>query len=95
MELKPAQQTFLRDQFHSLTLQATVQRAKVYASQKPERAPAVFRASLRHALEDTAPHYNRSVADPEHVQHIADLADHITAKHAGILRGGRFRIGPA
>ena len=95
MDAPAAQQHFLRDEFHGLTLKATVQRARVYAPGLPERSHTEFQAGLRRALDTAARDYAEPVGEEHHVQRIADLADSLTADHSDVLRAGRFRIGPA
>lgn len=95
MDADTAKQKFLRDEFHGLTLAATVQRARIYTPSLPEGSHSSFQAGLRQALDATARDYARGVDEQHHVQCIADLADRMSADHSGILRGGRFRIGPA
>jgi hypothetical protein len=86
---------FLRDQFHGMVLQATVQRARIYAANAPEREREAFRVGLRERLDRVAAHYLDGVADTTHVRYIATLADAVSHQHHAALRGGRFRIGPA
>jgi len=95
MDLPSAHQTFLRDEFHGLVLQATLQRARVYAPGLSERVHERFRAGLRDVLEGTASDYALTVGEPQHLVRIADLAKRMSADHSEALRGGRFRIGPA
>ncbi len=95
MDVQAAQQSFLRDEFHGLTLKATVQRARIYAPGLPEGSHSGFQAGLRRALDVAAREYAHNVDEHLHVQRIANLADRISAEHSGVLREGRFRIGPA
>lgn len=86
---------FLRDQFHGMVLQATVQRARIYAPDAPEREREAFRVGLREQLDRVAARYPEGVSDTAHVRNIALLADTVSRQHHTALRGGRFRIGPA
>lgn len=86
---------FLRDQFHGLVLQATVQRARIYAPHASERDREAFRVGLRAQLDRVAARYPHGVSDTTHVRNIAALADTLSRQHHSALRGGRFRIGPA
>ncbi|MBK8246654.1 MAG: hypothetical protein IPK85_04550 [Gemmatimonadetes bacterium] len=87
--------TFLHDQFHGMVLQATVQRARIYAPGAPEQAREAFRVGLRQELDRLAKCYDGRVSDDVHVRHIAALADTLSNGHRAALRDGRFRIGPA
>src|SRR5687768_4865176 len=95
MDESAARRNFLRDEFHRLTLQATVQRASVYIRGVPERDRSSFQSGLRRALDNLAPEYAKSVREERHCDNIARLADSLSAQHGLILAGGRFRIGPA
>lgn len=86
---------FLRDQYHAMVLQATVQRAGIYEPAAAEFERAGFRAGLRSALEAVAPRYASSVDDATHTVNIGALADLMSRDHGAALRGGRFRIGPS
>ncbi len=87
--------SFLRDEFHGLTLQATVQRARIYAPGVSEPSRVPFQAGLRRALDTLAKRYTTSVDEQRHVENIARLADDLSTKHGSLLMAGRFRIGPA
>jgi hypothetical protein len=78
-----------------MVLQATVQRARIYASDVHERDREAFRVTLREQLDALTPSYRRSVAEAEHVQNIERLSVAVTRRHGPALREERFRIGPA
>jgi len=78
-----------------MVLQATVQRAGIYEQEASESDRAKFRAGLRNALEAAAPQYISAVPDATHIANISALADLMSRNHGIVLRGGRFRIGPA
>jgi len=86
---------FLNDEFFSLTLMATVQRANVYSPGASARAKAGFQKALRGSLEKLEPVYRASVSEDDHIGHIVALAEALSASHADILLGRRFRIGTA
>jgi hypothetical protein len=86
---------YLRDEFHLLTLNATVQRARIYANGIAENEREAFRMSLRQQLDITSMAYSRPVGEREHIRNIERLAAFMSRRHGGILREGRFRIGPA
>ena len=86
---------FLCDQFHSMVLQATVQRAAIYELGASETVREEFRRGLRQRLDAAATAYATPIAEQEHIGRIAALARSLSKDHAGALRGGAFRIGPA
>jgi hypothetical protein len=86
---------FLEDQFHGMVLQATVQRARIYAPDAPEGDREAFRQSLRKELDLLTPGYQRAISGAEHVRNIEQLSKTISRRHGLALRDGRFRIGPA
>lgn len=87
--------SFLRDQFHGMVLQATVQRARIYAPGAPEQSRESFRIGLRSELDRLAKHYDGAVSEDAHVRNIVALADTVSTEYGAALRDGRFRIGPA
>ncbi len=89
------QVAFLRDQFHGMVLQATVQRAHIYATPSTEEQREGFRVALRQQLDALVEVYRMPVDDTVHVRNIAALADHMSRQHGGALRDARFRIGPS
>ena len=89
------QRAYLRDEFHLLTLNATVQRARIYAEAVEEEPREAFRRTLRQQLDLIARAYVHPVSDQEHVRNIERLAASLSRKHGSILRLARFRIGPA
>jgi len=89
------QQRYLRDEFHGLTLSATVRRAKIYAPNISEQQHSPFQSGLRRELELISEHYDREVRDETHLGHIDRLASSLSQQYSAVLRGGRFRIGPA
>ena len=91
----PEADRFLLDEMHRLTLQATVQRAAIYRPGIPEREHIAVRGTLRAALDDLSAVYQAPVPDERHVANIEALSGRITTAHRGVLRGSRFRIGPA
>jgi hypothetical protein len=86
---------FLRDEFFSLTLMATVQRADVYSPLAPEAVRKAFRAKLRRLLEKKALVYRSPVYEAAHVENIRWLAEALSKDHASALKDGRLRIGTA
>ncbi len=89
------QEKFLKDEFFSLTLMATVGRSGVYASGLSEKKRTKFRSALQSQLEQIAKRYEAKVSEDDHVQHIRGLSDRLSKDCADILQGGRFRIGTA
>lgn len=86
---------FLADQFHGMVLQATVQRAHIYAPDSSEDSREAFRGSLWGQLDELTPAYRDPIAEPEHIANIQRLANQLSRMHGSTLRDGRFRIGPA
>ena len=78
-----------------MVLQATVQRAAIYEPNAPEELRERFRGGLRKALTQAARGYSGVTTEEAHLAAIVALSRDITEAHAGALRGGRFRIGPA
>lgn len=93
--LGAVQKTCLWNEFHQLTLRATVQRAYVYEPGADERGRTAFRASLRRFLDDISGGYRTTISEASHLANIRRLADELSKAHASVLRGRRFRIGPA
>src|SRR5437899_9346391 len=89
------QEQFLKDEFFSLTLMATVQRADVYIAGATERERKAFQAALRSRLEELATGYCDEVPEETHIQNIVGLSNFLSSNHANVLQDGRFRIGPA
>src|SRR5690349_6797916 len=89
------QKRFLRDEFHRLTLSATVQRAQVYAPGTAEQSRLPFQKGLQRELEVLHLRYAEPVAEFEHRENIRAIAASLTAQYSSVLRDGRFRIGPA
>lgn len=87
------QSAFLHDEFHSLTLNAVVQRGKVYEPGLAQEQRSPFHRSLRSVLDRLAPTYQYAITEEEHVRNIEHLSEELSAKHAGVLLGARFRIG--
>lgn len=86
---------FLEDQFHGMVLQATVQRARIYAPDSSEASREAFRRSLWEQLDLLTSGYRQPVGEAEHVENIRRLATRLTRSHGPALREGRVRIGPA
>lgn len=86
---------FLKDEFFSLTLMATVQRAGVYNDNTEERQRRAFREALRSELEELAKQYNRGVDEETHLRNIRHLCKSLTSNHTRVLKNGRFRTGTA
>lgn len=86
---------FLRDEIFSLTLTATVGRARVYKSGLSERARKPFQSALRSQLEMIARGYESEVSEEVHIQNVIGLSAALTTDHANVLRDARFRIGSA
>ncbi len=78
-----------------MVLQATVQRAKIYEPGAPEESRERFRGGLWKALDLAAREYANVQSESAHLTAIVGLSRNLTEAHAGALRGGRFRIGPA
>jgi hypothetical protein len=89
------QEEFLRDEFFSLTLMATVQRANVYRPSAPDGEKGAFQAALRDQLQGLEPIYREPVVEEDHIQNILTLADRTSTDHGGVLMAARFRIGTA
>src|SRR5579871_1682665 len=89
------QQRFLRDEFFSLTLMATVQRAKVYAPGVTDADKGKFQQGLRSCLERLEHSYGETVSEENHIGNIIALADRLSSEHGNVLAGRRFRIGTA
>ena len=89
------QEQFLRDEFFSLTLMATVQRAHVYAPDANADAKWKFQKALRSSLEQVEVFYCETVSEEDHIRNVVALSEGLSADHADVLAGGRFRIGTA
>lgn len=89
------QEEFLRDEFFSLTLMATAQRAKIYTPDARDAEKGKFQAGLRDQLQRLEPMYRQAVTEDDHITNILTLADRISTDHGGVLLAARFRIGPA
>src|SRR5687767_7872600 len=90
-----AQEQFLKDELASLTLMATVQRSRVYATNTAVSSRRRFQRDLRLKLEELATQYVRRIDEDTHIHNITALAEYLTERHAAILCDGRFRIGAA
>ena len=86
---------FLEAQFHGMVLQATVQRARIYAPDSSEESREAFRSALWEQLDRLTFGYRQEVEESEHVENIQRLTTRVSRGHGPALRGGRFRIGPA
>lgn len=86
---------FLRREFHDLTLRAVVQRSKIYSPHVTAHGRTSLHRGLSHALDTLAREYAHPVSEEQHLRHIGELADRISADCPGALRGNRFRLGPA
>lgn len=84
---------FLQDELFSLTLMATVQRARVYVEGAPDQGRRAFQDSLRRELERLVLEYKSQVSENRHESNIILLADTLSREHARVLAEGRFRIG--
>jgi hypothetical protein len=89
------QERFLKDEFFSLTLSATVQRADVYRSGLSETERYAFQRDLRLRLDEIAKQYGTEVDEETHIRNIVDLSDSLSAAHTDVLKDARFRIGSA
>ncbi|MCX5658550.1 MAG: hypothetical protein NTW19_02365 [Planctomycetota bacterium] len=89
------QDRFLADEFFSLTLMGTVQRAGVYNAGLTDSERKRFQSALRSQLEQVALQYQRQVPEEDHIRNILELSQRLTADHAAVLRENRFRIGSA
>jgi hypothetical protein len=89
------QERFLRDEFFSLTLMATVQRAHVYVPDANEDAKRKFQKALRSSLERLEALYCKTVSEEDHIRNIVDLSKELSTGHSDVLAGRRFRIGTA
>ncbi|MGO9125849.1 MAG: hypothetical protein ACLP6G_13295 [Terriglobales bacterium] len=89
------QEHFLRDEFFSLTLMATVQRAHVYVPNADAKAKANFQRALRSSLERLEPTYRDVVSEEDHTRNIVALSEELSKHHADALAGKRFRVGTA
>ena len=95
MVVHSSQRRYLRDQFHGLVLQATVQRADIYAPAAENSERESFRVAFRRELDDASGEYASPVREKAHIARIVAIADNLSRQHGIALRGGRFRIGPA
>ena len=86
---------FLSNVFFSNTLMATVQRSHVYKPGVVAKRREEFQKNLREQLKKLAEQYKEVVDGETHIQNILALSAHLTARHADILEGERFRIGVA
>ena len=94
--MTPSQRAFLEDEFFQLTLGAAMQRGGVYRPKLTERERRPVHTTLREVLESLLPQYvDGGVGDDVHLANIDRLAQALTTRHAGVLEGGRFRIGNA
>ncbi len=89
------QERFLRDEFFSLTLMATVQRANVYVAGGDAAEKGNFQQALRSSLERLEAFYCETVSEEDHIRNILALSDGLSTDHANVLAGKRFRIGTA
>ncbi|MGH8169242.1 MAG: hypothetical protein ACRETJ_01730 [Steroidobacteraceae bacterium] len=94
--MTPSQRAFLEDEFFQLTLGAAMRRGGVYGPKLTERERRPVHTTLREVLESLLPQYEGGgVDDDVHLANIDRLAQTVTTRHAGVLEGGRFRIGNA
>ncbi|MCC6530047.1 MAG: hypothetical protein IT471_07265 [Pseudomonadales bacterium] len=93
--MNPEQQTFLEDEFFSMTLMATVQRGKLYRVGSGEAEKDAFRRALRSELERLTEQYSVGVSEAQHLANIESLANSLSGSHPNALNAGRFRIGSA
>ncbi|HMW84121.1 MAG TPA: hypothetical protein PKA73_10355, partial [Pseudomonadales bacterium] len=93
--MNPEQQTFLEDEFFSMTLMATVQRGKLYRVSSGEAEKDAFRRALRSELERLTEQYSVGVSEAQHLANIENLANSLSGSHPNALNAGRFRIGSA
>ncbi len=91
----PEQQSFLLQEFFTLTLAGTVQRSGLYRVGTTEKDRKPFQDSLRGFLKEMDGTYVSPVTEEVHVANIQLLADGLSAKHADILAEGGMRIGLA
>ena len=89
--------SFLQGEALANSVIASLGRARVYREGLEQDHPqrATFRNDLKRLLLELAADYTRSVCDGLHIANIEHVADEITIRHRGILRGGRFRFGVA
>jgi|SRR5208337_3033874 len=87
------QQTFLADEFFSMTLMATVQRGRLYREGSSEDSREAFRRALRSRLERLREQYAAGVSEDQHLANIENLANELSGSDA--LKERRFRIGSA
>jgi hypothetical protein len=94
--MTPSQRSFLEDEFFQLTLGAAMRRGGVYRPKLTERERWPVHTTLREVLETLLPEYvGGGMGDEAHLANIERLARTVTTRHAGVLKGGRFRIGNA
>lgn len=89
------QEQFLRDEFFSLTLMATVQMAHVYVPDANADAKWKFQKALRSSLEHLEAFYCETVSEEDHIRNVVALSEGLSTDHADVLAGRRFRIGTA
>jgi len=85
----------MQDEIFSLTLMATVQRAKVYSPNPSAQSRHDFQATLRSELKKITKGYKHQVDEKTHIQNIVRLTETISDQHRAILNGKKFRIGVA
>lgn len=93
--MSPGQLAFLKDEFFSMTLMATVQRGRLYRKDSSEAEKKAFRLALRSQLEGFAEHYKTRISERCHLANIETLASTLSSAHESALNEGRFRIGSA
>jgi hypothetical protein len=89
------QERFLKDELFHLTLEATVQRAKVYTNGAEENDRKPFQTALQAQLEQITDEYTKPVTEDAHIQNILGLSSSLSLSHGKVLRNGRFRVGLA
>jgi hypothetical protein len=94
MPLGPGKR-FVLDEFHRLSMLASLQRSSTYRREAPDREKRAFRASLKNRVETISADYQDPVTDEAHILTLSRLAETLSLSHGDILRGGRFRVGVA
>jgi hypothetical protein len=86
---------FLVDECCRLSVMGALQRASIYAAGVSEKERVPFQKYLYKWLKRRRRTYSNKVSGLQHRRRIASLADALSTNFSHLLRGGRFRIGPA
>lgn len=91
-----AQLEFLRAELRTLSFMGASQHVPIYAADADESDRRALREALYAKLESSSQLYAQAdVSESEHIDTIQHFADELSNQFAGVLKDGRFRIGPA